>query len=72
MPISVIWLHCIISWLYIVEIISGECQNLVDGWGEGGRALNGGRSGAAGESSSERRCSEVSLPFFVAKLLESV
>ena len=46
-PIGVIWLHCVISWLYIVEIVYGECQKRVGGWVEGGRDINGGRSGAA-------------------------
>ena len=45
--IGVIWLHRVISWLYIVEIVYGESQKRVGGRGEGARDRNGGRSGAA-------------------------
>ena len=62
--IGVIWLHRVISWLYIVEIVYDESQKRV-----GGR--EGQKWRQEWSSSSERQCNEVSLAFFVPKLSES-
>ena len=53
--IGFIWLHRVISWLYIVEIVYGESQKRVGGREEGGRDINGGRSGAAAQKGSVMR-----------------